>query len=654
MDEIELSRQLPEVEDCSHGFVPSNTETSDRKIRIADGLVSMPKFFFRKYRKKLYEYLNACLRDGSLRAAVKFPFLNISVNPSVCEFSGWEFWRVDQRTFLMDIYFTLTLSDESGRRPWKGCLELLCSFANQNFTFSILCLSAADEAPDHTGAIRLSPFLIPYFHGDEIDSECEKIWTLHNPAALMDPEARDAEALAGKYGLKIEYLPVYSDQGILSILFLAEGELLTRDDPIYPLRAPWEKAVRDQEKQPPETVQIPAGTIVVNTNRIHRKNASFCVYHEVIHYEYHYLFFRLQQLGNNDTRALKTREIILKPDERITDPVYWMEKQASRGAYGLMLPITWMRGVVSRACASVQEYRHAGELFELAGRKICAKYRFANYQMRARLIQMGFIAAKGSLNWLPGRLHVQPFAFDLDSCRRVEETFLIQKAEAGWLYETDENYRKIIDTGDFMYADGHIVRRGSRFVREEDHRYLLTPWANAHVDECCLRFVRVYTQRGIGRYIFGRMNYDEDYAAKTMFYLGLEGNREMLSEMEAEQQFADAFPATFAEGLKLLLRKAGISQEEMAERLHMEPRTFKRWLANEDKRYTEDFVMMAALILKLPDWITDLLLDRAGLTLSSKNPRHLALRWIQRAMWMDGVEKANEYLKKRDFKPLEI
>lgn len=86
----------------------------------------------------------------------------------------------------------------------------------------------------------------------------------------------------------------------------------------------------------------------------------------------------------------------------------------------------------------------------------------------------------------------------------------------------------------------------------------------------------------------------------------------------------------------------------------MEPRTFKRWLANEDKRYTEDFVMMAALILKLPDWITDLLLDRAGLTLSSKNPRHLALRWIQRAMWMDGVEKANEYLKKRDFKPLEI
>ena len=102
------------------------------------------------------------------------------------------------------------------------------------------------------------------------------------------------------------------------------------------------------------------------------------------------------------------------------------------------------------------------------------------------------------------------------------------------------------------------------------------------------------------------------------------------------------------------MERAGITVEKMAEALHMEERTFQRWMAKEDKRFTEDFVMMVSLILELPDWLSDLLFDRAGLALSNKNPRHLALQWIRRAMWKDGVDKANEYLKQRKFKPLRV
>ena len=61
-----------------------------------------------------------------------------------------------------------------------------------------------------------------------------------------------------------------------------------------------------------------------------------------------------------------------------------------------------------------------------------------------------------------------------------------------------------------------------------------------------------------------------------------------------------------------------------------------------------------SLIMKLPDWLSNLLLDRAGLCLGEKNKRHMALRWIQRAMWMDGIGKANEYLMQRGFEPLHI
>jgi transcriptional regulator with XRE-family HTH domain len=183
---------------------------------------------------------------------------------------------------------------------------------------------------------------------------------------------------------------------------------------------------------------------------------------------------------------------------------------------------------------------------------------------------------------------------------------------------------------------------------------VLTPFANAHVDQCCLRFLRIYIPSCLGKYTFGRMNFDADYVEKTLFFLEDSANQGVFNEMEAEQKYKDAFPTTFPEGLRQLMDQAGITVEKMAEKLNMEERTFQRWMAKEDKRFTEDFVIMVSLILELPDWIGDLLLDRAGIALSNKNPRHLALQWIRRAMWKDGIQKANEYLKERNFKPLSI
>ena len=49
------------------------------------------------------------------------------------------------------------------------------------------------------------------------------------------------------------------------------------------------------------------------------------------------------------------------------------------------------------------------------------------------------------------------------------------------------------------------------------------------------------------------------------------------------------------------------------------------------KYISADFVMMVTLILKLPDWISELLFDRAYVCLSRSNKRHLASRYIQRA-----------------------
>ncbi len=654
----------PEDEACRDGQIP---EVCEQTIRVADGLATLPKVFFDRNRRMLFARLNQYCRSGQLKQIVGFAFSDTRITRQSCEFTGWEFRRIDRENFYTYVFVTLKLTAPQGVRPWQGFMAVWCRFAPE-LRCSVEYMSGIENLPQREGEILLSPFAVPYMRGIELDKECEKLWEkweirlAEEAGAPGDDEPRGfgsrraAEELAGKFGLSVRYLPVYHAEKTGSILFFAEGTLLIRKENMASAEAGsiGEGRSMYEKAHPPQEMRIPAKTIVINTNMLREVYAAFSIYHEIIHYEFHYLFFCLQEMYNDDFREIKIREITVKPNEKITDPLYWMEKQASRGAYGFLMPTSWLRGEIDREARHIPRPRHAGEYFELVGRRICYKYRIANFRMRARLIQMGYIAAKGSLNWLKGGKRVEPFAFDPDNCRKIEETFVIDPFAAEKLYEENEAFRKALDSGDFIPADGHIVRNDARFVRETSGGLMLTPWANAHVDRCCLRFMRVYIQGGIGQYIFGRMNLDEDYVKQTMFYLEDFGNQEIMNEMEAELKYREQFPATFAEGVRKLMDRAGMTVEMMADGLGVEGRTFQRWMANSDKRYTEDVVIAMALILKLPEWISDLLLERAGLALNSRNPRHMALQWIRRVMWMDGIDRANEYLAQKTLAPLRI
>jgi len=432
---------IPEDESCIDGLIPESviSETGEQRIRVATGLATMPKLFFDVNRLKLYTYLNQTLRSGRLRRIVGFTFTDRVINKSICNFSGWEFRRINRDNFFTYVFFTLTLRTEEGPRIWKGYIEVWCSF-KETFTCSIEDIGPISELPEQNATIRLSPFMVPYMYGYELDRECENILEDYLPGSITDPKKWDAEKLAERYGLSILYLPVHDEFENGSILFFAAGKLAVKEEDRGRKYMRKEDREREDKENPPKTAE---------------KN-------------------------------------------------------------------------------------------------------------------------------------------------------------------------------------------------------VLTPFANAHVDQCCLRFLRIYIPSCLGKYTFGRMNFDADYVEKTLFFLEDSANQGVFNEMEAEQKYKDAFPTTFPEGLRQLMDQAGITVEKMAEKLNMEERTFQRWMAKEDKRFTEDFVIMVSLILELPDWIGDLLLDRAGIALSNKNPRHLALQWIRRAMWKDGIQKANEYLKERNFKPLSI
>lgn len=629
----------PYAENCSNGIVPQPNTTADGKQKMTMPVViSMTKFLFDHYRLSMYSYLNNSLRSGRLKRIVGFSFTNRAVNREVCTFRSVNYWRMDRLNFWADISISLLLSTENGIREWRGFLCFWFSVEHPGpLIGTVEELLPENEAPDRDDMTLLSPFLIPYFTSAKMDMEAEDIWASYVPGALEDGDMRKATTLAKAMGLSIMHLPLHKHEGVNSILFLIDDSVQV-----------------SESGMPPKKKDIPANTMVINTNVIKKEYSDFNIFHECIHYYEHYLFFRLQEMHHNDILRIETQEIDVPEDgEKISNPIYWMEKQANRGAYGLMMPIGFMRSLMAERFRMTKPYAHEGEKYEQIGLSIADELSLPHFRVKARMVQMGHIHAKGCLNYVD-RNRIQPYSFDEEALSRDEYTFNIDRLTAGWLYEKNLDFRKVLDSGKFIYADGHIVRNEPRFVEQTPLGHLLTPWAVRRVDQCCLRFTRIYEQENASKYIFGRMNYDPDYVKQTMFYLEDLINEKELDEIEAELQFKRGFPETFLEAFDMLMKRNGDTRDTMAEKLNTTSRTLYEWLKDPDRRINADFVVMVALIWRLPDWISALLLDRAYVHFSETNRRHLALQYILKVMWSEGVGKANEFLAARKLDRLRI
>ena len=675
MEKDNEMRRMPEDESCGHGLIPRGAEGRDgsRTLQVAAGLKTMTRLFFDDHRIGLYRKLNRWLRSGRLRENVGFPFRETGITRKECEFTRCDFWRIDRESFRAEVQVQLTLTGETGdARTWHGMIPVECEFGEET-RYTVGEIVAAEEAGDHSGEIPLSAFLVPVMNRGQMDAFCEELWEEYIPGASMKPEKRSAEALAERVGLKVRYLPVDDDQGVGSIVFFEAGPLAVRPE----RKQRGETEPEDEAEDLPVTEWIPAGTVVVNTLRVREEYAAFAIFHEVIHWELHFLFHRLQKKGNSDLRGVATEEIILRKGDRITDPLYWMEKQANRGAFALMMPAEWMRGEIALARREAPLCRHEGELCDIIGRRISRKHHLPVFRVRARMIQVGCIGAVGAMVLLPGPVQVRPFAFGPDRDWQVGQSYVIGAADARTLYRENGAYRRICDTGEYVWAGGHMARRDA-CTAGADGRLRLTEWGNAHVDECCLRFERVYVQKLPGKFVFGRMNFDEDYQTRTDFFL--DRQRAVMRETEGNEQdrprgsretegneqdsprcfrigrmrsYREDFPADYYDALRELREESGVRTEDLEEALGMATDTFRRALRRRiGKLATADFVVAFSLALQLPDWISSLLMDRAGLQLSESNPRACALRWILRTGWTDGIRAANETLKEMGFAPL--
>jgi transcriptional regulator with XRE-family HTH domain len=358
-------------------------------------------------------------------------------------------------------------------------------------------------------------------------------------------------------------------------------------------------------------VRIPGNTIVINSSVIPKDSCHLSVYHECIHFDWHYLFYRLQDMHNNDAKGFKTQRVAKTAKRRGENPLLWMEWQARRGSYALMMPASAMQPEIKTALEETAHLNwHLGRRLDCVARRISHENDHRKYLVRARLIQLGHVMAKGALNYVDDR-YIEPFAFALEK-GAGNYTFVIDRKAAFAEYSKNPDFREYLDSGAFVYADGHICLYDPKYVEYTRYGAKLTKWANAHVDECCLRFISVYEQDNVAEYCFGSLNSDEEY---NRHYLTLGNNDKGQAKLVSFDEITEikrSLPSTFHELLVTLMKMQNVTIEQLAEKASISVDTIKRLRRIERRVYTIDQVVALCIGLHLPPWLSEELIKRAG------------------------------------------
>ena len=107
------------------------------------------------------------------------------------------------------------------------------------------------------------------------------------------------------------------------------------------------------------TITVPPDTVLINLRRVAREQAQLSIFHECFHAEYHWLFYRLQDMHNSDLRTIKKKRKVKNQGREPKNPLPIMEWEAKRGSHALQMPRSFaLRQFRNYAEEEQQRLRH--------------------------------------------------------------------------------------------------------------------------------------------------------------------------------------------------------------------------------------------------------------------------------------------------------
>ena len=441
-------------------------------------------------------------------------------------------------------------------------------------------------------AIRMDKYLLPLFLTTEDYKKAAELvfdqmrWILkkrYDPSAPFDPRL-----WVTSMGPKIK-LGAFPENGAMGEYFFDFGQADLFD---------------------PETGEVTPksninpGTIILNYEALKSKaieNSTIC--HEGCHHFFDFFYLMLQKThGHRYASYLcKRYQKTSNQEDGRWSPIDIMELHANK------LPgYIFIQDAPGKAYADKMMESYGGEhtlqnLDQLV-RDVAAHFVVPLSMAKRRLIELGYPDVDGISQYVnnkrvPNHLSKLP----------PKQTYTIDEQDAIKEYLRNPEFRRIIDTGLFIYAENHYCLNTSQYVYV-DHNgiYHLKREAHENMAACCLVFVERY-QHKIQMLLGGRLFKSPGKGNKKIEYCGKNGEavttaeglalRKMLEKQAREMQIVKK---TFNQMTVDLMKKHKFTVISLAEATGMSPDTIKNMRNDPDRIFDIRELVAFCIALHLP------------------------------------------------------
>ena len=493
-------------------------------------------------------------------------------------------------------------------------------------------------------AFDTNDYLLPILYNSDYETVAHAILDDFFPEAKReiggDASVVSSEELARRMGLRV--LDVrFADKTVMGQLYYNYGEAHLIDDS----GKTYAQIIRP-------------GTILVNQdNCTTAATRNSTIAHECCHMYLDRWFFLLQMMTGRKYTPYSSRRRENRRYHHKNDALDWMELQCEKLPAYLLLERNDVIDYVEdrlKQCNWKKTPENIRAIVDGLAERYEVSYQMAKY----RMIELGYCEAGGIRNY------VNDMVIPDHGCTWLwpaNMTFTISAKDAALLAASDSEFERVICSGRYRYVEGHFCLNTDKYIlRDYYGKPHLTVYARCHMEECCLGFTvggrYRRTEYAVSKVARNKTEPVTDKYRAAYRLVAEPGSSEYEKENQAMVddgllwlEFYKNIPDDFAEMIKAIMKRKGITQENLSFELGVDRKALLNYL-NQD-RPSVAHVVGICVALKVPYFISMEILGAAGIKLRSTEQDFLYRQFLLNAENLT-VSRCEDILKQHNEKPL--
>ena len=238
----------------------------------------------------------------------------------------------------------------------------------------------------------------------------------------------------------------------------------------------------------------------------------------------------------------------------------------------------------------------------------------------------------------------------------LKMVYTINLDDALKIYETNYDFRKILQSGSFLYAENCYVLNTPRYVLENEFgKHELTEYARNNLSECAIAFDGRIIYKSSGSATRGDTTGSTKVEKRLVTEYSADKQKVVLFEaaQEAKEAFqiAEKLPRAFGPALVSLMKWRKTTNEKLAETTLMSSKTIQRMRGKTDESHETGTVIAICVGLQLFPRLSRDMLSKAGIALKETERDYLYSLIID-TLYKSTVEECNRLLIAANHPPL--